>query len=157
MPKGLELNIALGSPRVLTCSSTLILHYFWVCSCLGMPSEDMVQRRGPAHGSMPSTAPGCRRPNLVFSAYSVPGEVRPWGSVATCGLLLRSSKQGEEVTGTHAASRRCTCWREWWKGRSTKGLKHKLVNANTYRTHSEPLLNMTWNPDWPLPITYNVK
>lgn len=48
-------------------------------------------------------------------------------------------------------------WREWWEGQDTKGLKYKLVNADTYGSHSEPLLNTTQNPDWPLPITYNVK
>jgi len=42
-------------------------------------SEDMVQQRGPALGSVPSTASGCRRPDPVSSALSVPSEVRAEG------------------------------------------------------------------------------
>ena len=158
MPKGLELNIALGSPGGLDSqnSSALILHYFWVYGCLGAHSEDMVQQRGLSrecaqHNVQVQKAKSCILG--ILSSWRSKG----WGSVATCRLLLWSSRRGEEVMCTHAASRRCVHWREWWKGQDTKGLKYKLVNADTYRSHSEPLLNRTQNPDCPLPKTYNVK
>lgn len=159
MPTGLELNIALGSPGGLDLqnSSALILHYFWICCCLGAHSEDMVQQRGLSLGIVPSTMSGCRRPDPVSSAFSVPGEVRAEGlwqhadsfSGAASGerrLCAPMQLQGGVCIGASGG-----------KDKIQKGLKYKLVNADTYRSHGEPLLNTTQNPDWPLPITYNVK
>lgn len=51
MLKGLELNIASGSPSGLNLqnSNTLILSCVWIRGCLGVHSEDTAQQRGPSH------------------------------------------------------------------------------------------------------------
>lgn len=164
MPKALELNIPLDSCGGLDLQSTLICHYVWVCSCLGVRSEDAARRKAPALESRPSTAPGC---SILCVRHLDPHPRKSWGYVAGGRReVVKSSSQGSEqgeegVTCTHteprADARRCVCWLEWWKGQGAKGLKHKLQNANSYRSHSEPLLNMTRNPDWCLTSYYNLE